>query len=93
MSFIKSIKDLALKNLPFILSNGSKALDEGKKKVTEYSIKQKINANYKKIGQIIYTNKLKINNANIKKELEMIAGFYLDIKNNNDLIDTIKKNQ
>ena len=73
------------------MDKGTKVLQEGKKKVTEYNLKQKINTNYKKIGQIIYKNKIKLSNANIKKELETIATYYLDIQNNNNLISKIDK--
>ena len=90
MSFSRVIelaKDYALKNLPFLMDKGSKALQESKKKVTEYSLKQKINTNYKKIGQIIYKNKIKTNNQFIKKELDKISSLYVDIKYNENKID------
>ena len=90
-TIVEMVKNYTLSNLPFFMDKGTKVLQEGKKKVTEYNLKQKINTNYKKIGQIIYKNKIKLNNANIKKELETIATYYLDIQNNNNLISKIDK--
>ena len=89
-SMFEMIRNFALANVPFLMDKGTKALQESKKKVTEYSLKQKINNDYKKIGQIIYKNKIKLNNNSIKQELEAIAGYYLELKNNNDMIDSIK---
>lgn len=90
-TIVEMVKNYTLSNLPFFMDKGTKVLQEGKKKVTEYNLKQKINTNYKKIGQIIYKNKIKLSNANIKKELETIATYYLDIQNNNNLISKIDK--
>lgn len=90
-TLFEMVKNFALVNIPFLMKNGTKVYNEGKKKVTEYSLKQKINNDYKKIGQLIYKNKIKINNKNIKHELETIASYYLDLQNNNDIIDSIKK--
>ena len=90
-TIVEMVKNYTLSNLPFLMDKGTKVLQERKKKVTEYNLKQKINTNYKKIGQIIYKNKIKLSNANIKKELETIATYYLDIQNNNNLISKIDK--
>lgn len=90
-TLVEMAKNYALLNIPFLMDKGTKVLQEGKKKVTEYSLKQKINTNYKKIGQIIYKNKIKLNNVNVKRELETIAEYYLDLQNNNNLISKLSK--
>ena len=90
-SIIDLAKNFAFQNIPFLMDKGEKAFKESKKKITEYSINQKIKSNYKKIGQIIYNNRININNASIKTELETIASFYLDIKNNNNIIKKLSR--
>ena len=82
-------KDIVIQNLPLIMDKGSKVFDESKKKVLEYRIKQKINQHYRRIGQLIYKNKIKVNNSSIRRHLEIIAENYLDIQNNDNLIAKI----
>lgn len=90
-SFVTMIKNFAKQNLPVMMTTGKEALVKGKNKVDEISIKQKISNKYMKIGQTIYTKKLRINNLSIKKELENIASLYMEIENNNKLIQKIQK--
>lgn len=90
-SIFEMIKSFALLNIPFLMDKGTMALQESKKRVTEYSLKQKIKNNYKKIGQLIYKNKIKINDKSVKCELDKIAECYLDIKNNDNIIAKLDK--